>query len=200
MRGLSLLKKARTTGILCAFSLLMAATVWGQFGVPLNRSDQQLEPVKIRELVAQYSRMDYAGARLSPADWPKIQPLVAWRTNPDFPLFMVTSRFDVSPQVDSDRGKYAVTVRYRLLGRFDLMEGYSQDSSNRIESVRYTVSEVNGEWRITEADPSYPHPSKAAALRWINQKLSETSDAVAKTMYSHALEALQADKSSPLAK
>ena len=195
-----MLKKARTTGISCAFSLLMAATVWAQFGVPLNRSDQQLEPVKIRELVAQYCRMDYAGARLNSAEWPKIQPMVAWRTNPEFPLFMVTSRFDVNPEVDSDRGKYVVTVRYRLLGKFDLTEGYSQDASNRIESVRYAVSEVNGEWRITEADPSYPHPSKAVALKWINQKLSETADPVAKTIYSHALEVLQADKSSPLTK
>lgn len=184
---------------ICALALLTTATGWSQFDVPLNRSDQQLEPVKIRELVAQYCRMDYAGARLSPADWPKIQPMVAWRTNPDYPLFMVTSRFDVGSEVGFEHGKYTVTVRYRSLGRLDLTEGYSQDVANRVQDVQFTIAEVNGDWRITEAEPSYPHPSKAAALQWINSKLSETSDPAVKTMYQEALESLQAQKSSPLA-
>ena len=185
--------------VICALASLTVATAWGQFGVPLNRSDQQLEPVKIRELVAQYCRLDYAGARLSASDWPKIQPTVAWRTNPDFPLFMVTGRFDVSPEIDSSHGKYTVTVRYKLLGKFDLAEGYSQDVANRVQTVQFTVMEVNGDWRITEIEPGYPHPSKTAALRWINSKLSETSDPATKMMYQQALESLQAQKFSPLA-
>ena len=185
---------------MCAVISLISTAAWSQFGVPLNRSDQQLETVKVRELVAQYCRLDYAGARLNPSDWPKIQPLVAWRANPEFPLFMVTSRFDVSTQIDPDRGKYVVTVIYRLLGKFDMAAGYSRDSSNQIETARYTVSEVNAEWRITEADPSYPHPSKAAAVQWINKKLAEATDPVTKTLYQHALDSLEADKSSPLAK
>ena len=179
--------------------LLPAIAASGQYGVPLNRSDAQLEPAQIREMVAQYCRMDYAGARLNPTDWPKIQPTVAWKANPDFSLFMVTSRFDVNNEVGSERGKYSVTVRYRVLGKYDLAEGYSQDSTNRIESVHFVVSEVNGEWRITEAEPNYPHPSKAAALAWITKELAETSDPVAKTIYQHAQESLQAQKSSPLA-
>ena len=179
--------------------LLAVVTASGQYGVPLNHTDPKLEPVKVRELVAQYCRMDYAGARLNPADWPKIQPTVAWKSNPDFPLFMVTSRFDVSDEVDSTRGKYELTVRYRLLGKYDLAEGYSQDPSNNVETVRFVVSEVNGDWRITEAEPNYPHPSKAATLQWINQKQSEAADPVAKTIYKQALESLQAQKSSPLA-
>ena len=112
---------------MCALLLLTVAAASAQFGVPLNHTDPKLEPVKVRELVAQYCRMDYAGARLNSSEWPRIQPLVAWRSNPDFPLFMVTSRFDVSDEVDSTRGKYELTVRYRLLGKYDLAEGYSQD-------------------------------------------------------------------------
>jgi len=179
--------------------MLTITVASGQYGVPLGQKDPKLEPVQIRELVAQYCRLDYAGARLNSSEWSKIQSLVAWRSNPDFPLFMVTSRFDVSDEVDSTHGKYEVSVRYRLLGKYDLTEGYSQDSSNNVETVRFVVSEVNGDWRITEAEPNYPHPSKAAALQWINQKQSEASDPVAKTIYKRALESLQAQKSSPLA-
>lgn len=180
--------------------LATAAAGWAQFGVPLNHSDEKLEPAQIRELVAKYCRLDYAGARLNPADWSKIQPTVAWKANPDFSLFMVTSRFDVSEEVDSVHGKYEIAVEYRLLGKYDLSEGYSKESSNSVETVRFVISEVNGEWHITEAEPNYPHPSKAAALQWISQKQTGATDPVALTIYKQALETLQEQKSSPLAK
>ncbi len=61
------------------------------------------------------------------------------------------------------------------------------------ETSRFTVSEVNGDWRITDIEPNYPHPSRAAALQWINQKLSQTSDPATKPIYQHALECLQAE-------
>ena len=171
-----------------------------QFGVPLNHSDAKLEPATIRELVARYCRMDYAGVRLNPAEWPKIQPLVAWRENPEFPLFIVTSRFDVDAELGFEHGKYEVTVHYRLLGKYDMAEGYSQDATDQIQNVSFVVSEVNGDWRITEIEPNYPHTSKAAALQWVNLRLAGTQDPMAKSIYQHAVELLQAQKASPLAK
>ena len=92
-----------------------------------------------------------------------------------------------------------MTVHYRLLGRYDMAEGYSQESANQIEDVRFVVSEVNGDWRITEADPSYPHPSRAAALQWINKKLAEAQDPAAKTDLPNAIKQLQSQKSLPFA-
>ena len=129
--------------------LLFAATAVGasaQFGVPLNHEDPKLEAVTIRELVAKYCRMDYAGARLSPADWPKLQPMVAWNANPDYSLFVVTSRFDVDPILGLEHGKYPITVHYRLVGRYDMAEGYSEESPNQIQDVQFVVSDVNGDW------------------------------------------------------
>ena len=113
---------------------------------------------------------------------------------------MVTSRFDVDADVGFEHGKYQVVVHYRLLGKYDMTEGYSEEPSNQIQNVLFTVAEVNGDWRITEAEPSYPHASKAAALQWLNQQLSATQDAMAKTIYQNALDALLAQKASPLAK
>jgi hypothetical protein len=191
---------SRVAVVLVACLFIFVARGSAQFGVPLNRTDAKLEPATVRELVARYCRLDYAGARLNPADWPKLQPIVAWPTNPDYSLFMTTSRFDLETDAVPDRGKYSVTVHYRLLGKYDLSEGYSQDSANKIEDVRYVVSEVNGNWRITEAEPAYPHPSRAAALQWLNAKLAETQDPVAKTMYQNAIGRLQTQNVSPLAK
>lgn len=172
----------------------------GQFGVPLNRTDQNLEPAQNRELVASYCRLDFSGARLRPADWPKLQPLVAWRTDPEFPVFAVTSRFDVDPALYAERGKYTIAVRYRLLGTFSLTEGYSDESFGRIETLTFTVAEVNGDWRITEIQPSHPHVSKAAAVQWINAKMAATQDPAMKALYQHALDVLGKQNASPFAK
>src|SRR3974377_1400583 len=97
-----------------SFGLILVTTIGAsaQFGVPLNHSDTKLEPATIRELVARYCRMDYAGPRLNPADWPKIQPMVVWRQDPEFSLFIVTNRFDVDAELGFEHGKSEVTVQY----------------------------------------------------------------------------------------
>lgn len=185
--------------LLCFFLLLSGMAV-AQFGVPLDHTDARLEPATVRELVARYCRLDYAGARLNPADWQKLQPVVSWTSNPDYSLFMITARFDVDTDDVPEHGKYVVVVHYRLLGKFDLAEGYSLDSANHVEDVRYTVAEVNGEWRITNVEPGYPHPSKAATLQWVNGKLAAAKDEASKMIYQNALDRLQLQKVSPLAK
>jgi hypothetical protein len=176
------------------------ANAVGQLGVPLNRSDVNLEPAQVREIVASYCRADFAGARLNEAAWSKIQPTVAWKSNLDFAVFAVTSRFDVDPALIAEHGRYTVSVRYRLLGTYNLTEGYSDESFGRVESVTFTVGEVSGEWRIVEVQPSHPHVSKAAALQWINTNLAATQDAASKTIYQHAIDTLQKQNASPFAK
>lgn len=194
-----MLRSLRLTFVSLACLLTLHSGAWAQFGVPLNHTDPKLEAVTVRELVAHYCRLDYAGARLRPSDWGELQPLVAWQTNPDFSLFMVTSRFDVDTDSVPEHGKYQVTVHYRLLGKYDMSEGYSQELTNQVEDVQYVVSEVNGDWRITGSEPGYPHPSRVAVLQWLTKKLAQTQDPVAKTIYQHAVEQLQPQKSTPLA-
>jgi hypothetical protein len=175
---------------------ILAAVAQGQFGVPLNRNDEKLEPAAVRELVARYCRMDYAGARLNPSDWPKLQPMVAWRANPDFPLMMVTSRFDIDAEPILQHGKYSVTVHFRLSGKYDMAEGYSKEPPNTIEDVQFVVAEVNGDWRITKTEPGYPHVSRPVLLQWVNQKLAESQDPASKAIYQQAVQELQPPKSS----
>jgi len=107
---------------------------------------------------------------------------------------MVTIRFDVDPEPTPEHGKYMVTVHYRLLGKYDMAEGYSNESVKAVQDVQFVVSEVNGDWRITDAEPNYPHPSRAAVLQWLNKKLAEAQDPASKTIYQHAVEALQPQK------
>ena len=185
--------------IFCSLMMLSAVAV-AQLGMPLGHTDPKLEPAMVRELVARYCRLDYAGARLNPADWPKLQPVVSWPSNPDYSLFMITARFDVGTDAVPEHGKYLVMVRYRLLGKFDLSEGYLVDTADHVEDVQYTVAEVNGEWRVTDVEPGYPHVSKAATLQWLNGKLANAQDEASKTIYQNALDRLQPEKTAPSAK
>lgn len=190
----------RIGAIFLTLAMALSAGAEPQLGVPLNRNDSNLEPVAVRELVSRYCRLDYSGARLIPSDWPKLQPTVAWPSNPDYSLIMITSRFDVESEPILQRGKYLVTVHYRLLGKYDVAGGYIRESASRVQDVQFVVSEVNGEWRITEVEPNDPHPSRAAAIQWLNTKLAETQDPSLKAIYQHALQDLQSQSSSPFAR
>ncbi len=192
VRGIPLF---RSISYLAAVSVLAAAvSAPAQFDMPLNHTDPKLEAVTIRETVARYCRLDYAGARLNPSDWPKLQPLVTWPSNPEYSFFMPTSRFDVDADVTGQRGKYLVTVHYRLLGRFDIAQGYSAESADHVEDVQFSVAEVNGDWRITGAQPNHPHPSRAATLQWLNKQLASSQEQASKLVFQHAIEALQSQK------
>lgn len=179
-----------------AIVLLAAISSPAQFGVPVgNRDEHAAQPARMRELVSQYCRLDYEGDRLSDSGWTKMQPLVSWRANPDFPLVNVISRYTVDNDPVENHNKYTVVVHYRLIGRFNIGQGFAKDAST--EDVTYTVSQVNGEWRITEADPNYPHPSRPAILKWLNDKLSTASDVATKTVYQQAITELQAPAATP---
>jgi hypothetical protein len=172
--------------------LLLTPFASAQFGVPLDRDESRAQPARIRELVAQYCRLDYEGARLGTQDWSRIETLVTWRTNPDYPLVNVISRFTIDQDPIFEHGRYTVGVHYRLLGRFNLGEGYSKDAANSNEDVVFTVAQTSGDWRITAVEPNYPRPSKAATLKWLNDSLAKAQDPAAKVVYQQAIRELEA--------
>src|SRR5450756_56106 len=171
-----------------------------QFPMPLNRMEQDTKAEQIRELVSKYCRLDYEGGRLGPQTWTKFQPLVWWKTNPDYTQMNVISRYTVETAPVLTHGKYTITVHYRLLGRFETGIGYSPEAANSNEDVDYTVTAVNDEWRIDDAEPNFPHPSRAAMLKWLNNQISTTQDPAAKNLYQEAVQKLQAQSASPFAK
>src|SRR5450759_4259009 len=170
-----------------------------QFPLPLNRIEQDTRAEQTRELVSKYCRLDYEGARLDPQAWTKFQPLVWWKTNPEYTQIDVISRYTVETTPLLAHGKYTVTVHYRLLGRFETGIGYSHEMANSTQDVDYIVTAVNEEWRIHDAEPNFPHPSRAAMLKWLNDKIGTTQDSSAKNIYKEALRQLQTQSASPFA-
>ena len=181
------------------FSLIFAAMAHAQFGIP-TQLPKQTNEAEVRNKVGQYCRLDYLGARLSDQDFQKLKPVVNWHSNPDFPLIDVVSRYDLGTNVTQEHGKWHVTVTYHLLGRFNLGQGYSTEVSGSNMEVGFTVQEINGELKVLDADPSYPHPSRAAMLKWLEDKQGAAPDPQTKIIYEHAIKDLSAQSGSPFAK
>jgi hypothetical protein len=183
-----------------AFLFAVSSGAQSPMPLPLGHVEQDTRAEEIRELVSKYCRVDYGGARLDPQTWTKVQPLVWWNKNPDYTQIDVISRYTVETTPVLSNGRYSVTVHYRLLGRFETGIGYTPEAAKSDENVDYTVTAVNDEWRINDADPNFPHPSRAAMLKWLTDQIDATQDASAKNIYQEALGKLQAQSGSPFAK
>jgi hypothetical protein len=179
--------------------VLCAGTAWSQFGIP-TQVQRGIQDADVRNKVAQYCRLDYMGARLSEQEWQKLKPVVTWTSNPEFPLIDVVSRYEVDSNVVSQHGKWTVVVHYHLLGRFNMGEGYSTEVAGDLKNAEFTVTETNGELKVTDLDPNYPRPSRAAMLKWLQEKQAAGGDASTQVVYDQAIKALSAQSGSPFAK
>jgi len=183
---------------LFAFMMLSVGSLCAQFGIPTQLPKQTTE-ADVRNRVGQYCRLDYVGARLSDQDFEKLKPVVNWPKNPDYPIIEVVSRYDISTMVGSERGKWIVTVTYRLLGRFNMGQGYSTEAAGSDTQVEFRVQDVNGDLKVTDLDPNYPRPSRAAMLKWLESK-GAAAGPDTKIIYEHAIKDLSAQSGSPFAK
>ena len=168
--------------------------------LPLGHVEQDTKSADVHELVSKYCRLDYEGARLDGQGWAKVQPLVSWQTNPEYAEIDVISRYTVDTEPTLNHGKYAVTVHYHLLGIYSLGTGYAREAPGSVQTVEYTVTDTNGDLRITDSENGLPHASRATMLKWLNDKLSSTQDEQTKVRYQDALRQLQAQPASPFAK
>ncbi len=189
------------TILLATMTFLIApGFLFAQFPVPSTHVEESTEPAQMRELVSKYCRLDYEGARLDPQSWAKFQPLVWWKSNPDYTQIDVIARYSVDVPPEAKDNKYEVPVHYRLLGTYDLVNGYVREPEGTNQQVDFLVSSENTEWRIADAENTYPHPSRAAMLKWLNEQINTTQDKAAKARLQNALEQLQSQSASPFAK
>lgn len=182
------------------FLILGSQSLFAQFPLPTQHQLEDTTPAQVRELVSKYCRLDYEGARLDPNAWPKFKPLVWWTAAPQYSQIDVVARYVVDAEPASEKGRYTVSVHYRLLGTYDLANGYVPEPTGAMQNVDFTVSSENNEWRVADADNALPHPSRAAMLKWLNQRIASTQDAAATERYQRAVTLLQAQPASPFAK
>ena len=183
---------------LVVFLVLSTASAVAQFGIP-TQLPHVTSDAEVRNKVGQYVRLDYQGARLTDQDWPKLKPIVNWTANPEYPLIDVVSRYDIETTATQKGSKWYINVTYHLLGRFNVGQGYSTEPSGSDKQVEFTVENLNGDLKVVNIDPNFPHPSRAAMLKWLENKQA-SADAATKIIYDQAIKDLSAQSASPFAK
>jgi hypothetical protein len=181
--------------LLSASGLLLA-----QFPINTQKPAEDNTPVEVRAMVAKYCRLDYEGGRIDPSAWPKFESIVWWKEAPKYTQIDVVARYAVDPEPVARGGKFLVSVHYRLLGTYDLANGYLPEPAGSMQNVDFVVSAENTEIRIADAENTFPHPSRAAMLKWLNEQLASAQDAGVKDRLQKAVTQLGAQSASPFVK
>lgn len=174
----------RTLRIVICISLLSTLAL-AQF----HPSNLRRMPNQANNTVRDYLRLDLNGARLKAESWARMKALTTWKENPDWQAFTIVSQYDVVSANESARSA-TVTVKYGVLGRFQLGVGYTPDPGS--ETVDFKVRELEDGWRIEELSPTInPHVSLARAVQWLQATLASEKDAANKIAIENALQTLQ---------
>jgi hypothetical protein len=143
-----------------------------------------------RAIVSSYCRMDYEGFRLLKDSWPRMKVLTTWKDNPDWQGFTVVSQYEL---LDASEGIRAstVSVKYAVLGRFELGLGYTAEPGS--EEVSFRLRDVDSAWKIEDLEPTInPHVSKPRAIAWLKTALAAEKDAANRIALQKALKDLGA--------
>ena len=188
---------------LIAAALFLVSTcpvLLAQYPINTQHPPEDSTPSDVRAIVSNYCRLDYEGLRLDPEAWAKFKPLVWWSEAPKYTQIDVVARYAVDPDPTPKNGKYVVSAHYRLLGTYDLVNGYVPEPSGTMQNVDFLVTPENTEFRIGDAENTFPHPSRAAMLKWLNAQLAAPQDPATKDRLQRALDAVQAQPASPFVK
>ena len=173
----------------------LAAFAPAQSGLRINPGEHSNRNAEYRQVVANYCRLDYDGARLTAQGWPRIQPITSWRENPEFKRISVVTRYQILPDMRSDHGRYGFDVQYDVSGEFDLSSGYFPDP-NRI-LVHIELGDFNGDGRVMETSEQRPFVGQPRFLQWLQARLAAESDPVAKATLEASLRRYQEQVKKP---
>ncbi len=174
----------RTLRIVISLALFSTLLAMAQF----HPSNLRRTPNQANNVVRDYLRLDWNGGRLKPESWERMKPLTTWKENPDFQVFTIVSQYDVVTAHEGLRSA-VVTVKYSVLGRFQLGVGYTPDPGS--ETVDFRVRDSEDGWRIEEQNPAInPHVSRALAVQWLQAALNSEKSPANKVAIEKALQTL----------
>jgi hypothetical protein len=173
--------------------VLIATFASAQFRInPGERSNRNAE---YRQAAANYCRLDYDGARITPDGWNRIRPLTTSRENPDFKRFVVVNRYQILPDMRYDHGRYIFQVQYDTTGEYDLAGGYFP--APETFTVQVEVSDNNGEIKVAQVSDSRPFVGRMRFQQWLQSRLNTESDPTSKGIAQSSLQRFQDQTKKP---
>jgi len=157
--------RRQSSRTLRAHSLALSFCLW--FLYPQSTPSQQprMRPL---DVVKEYCRLDFDGARLSTETWKNVQPLVAWTGEPGWDTVTVVSGFQVEETQQSPR-MAMVTATFKVLGTL-AGDGLTV-GKRKPEVVEFELRHINGAWKISKP-VIMPHVSVASASKNIQHLIA----------------------------
>jgi hypothetical protein len=152
---------------------------------PKIRSFEQTT-IEQRQLVSNYCRLDFQGARLSPEGWERMRNLSSFRDNPDFTSIFIVSRYQL---IETTVPSYELDVAYVVIGRYEEGAGYMPMPS--VRNVTFETRDQSGELRIIRINSSTPFVSRKAAIDWLKAKLAKQKEASGRAQIEAAIQELE---------
>lgn len=181
------------TSVVLVFAAVFATA---QANVRINPGERTNRNAEYRQAVANYCRFDYDGARLTPETWTRLQPLTAWRENPEYRRIAVVSRYQILPDMVYSRGRYVFQVQYDISGEYDLTGGYFPEAMR--VSMEIAVGEQSGDTRVLEISEPRPFVGRARLMQWLQAKLNTETDPASKATLQASLQRLQDEIKKPI--
>ncbi len=175
--------------------LSLATLAPAQANVHINPGERSNRNAEFRQAVANYCRLDYDGARLTPQGWTRIQPITSWRDNPDFKRVAIVTRYEILPDPRPEHGRYGFDVQYDISGEYDLAGGYFPDPTRVV--VHIEVGEDNGDFKVVQTSEPSPFTGRTRFVQWLQAKLATETDPVAKATIQASLQRFQDQAKKP---
>jgi hypothetical protein len=177
--------------------VFLSAFVSAQANVRINPGERSNRNAEYRQMVANYCRLDYDGARIVANGWTRMQPLTSWRDNPDFHRIAVVTRYQILPEAQNERGRSIYSVQYDVSGEYDLAGGYFPGADQI--TVRIAVGEAAGDTHVLDTTEPRPLVGRARLLQWLQAKLDSEKDPGAKNTLQLSLQRMQDENRKPVA-
>jgi hypothetical protein len=177
--------------------VFVAVFASAQASVRINPGERSSRNAEYRQAVSNYCRLDYDGARIVPNGWNRIQPITAWRNNPDYHRIAVVSRYQIMPETTNERGRSIFSVQYDIIGEYDLAGGYFPGAN--FITVQITVGESSGDVRVLETSEARPLVGRTRLVQWLQAKLDAETDPSAKSTIQLSLQRIQDEIRKPVA-
>src|SRR5581483_4037049 len=169
--------------------LLLIGIGAAQANVHINPGEHSSRMTEYRQVVGNYCRLDYDGARLSPTGWDRIKGLTIWRENPDFKRIVIVNRYEVLPDTSNARGHVVYTIQYDVSGEYDLVGGYFPGPTT--STVQIEVGDSNGDARILDLAEQHPFVGRFRFQQWLQQKINAETDPGTKAVLQSSLQRFQ---------
>lgn len=114
------------------------------------------------EVVRAFCKLDFEGARLEAANYPKIAKLYSWKGEPGWDTALIVKSFRVKP-VANNGNTASVIVEYTQYGELAGEEFHLKEGAN---AARFKLKKISGSWRII-APVIPPHVSVSAIRQHI---------------------------------